>query len=393
VPTKWGGKLTLGYSECELFYTDGSDLDALTAKRIAAGECASNRIAQGFPCEYVVPTNQFKWFYFRVLKNYNQATKATFTQSKTVSKTPWTCSWYPMADAQSPNLYDKGGTLEIYDAAFNSTALAIEKRNLVRWVDGHFANSNLLLEADAERTVGYDFDNADMDGNIWTGWDPFVYTNVLQNASSLDISWFGHCDMSSAVIICEAEPTTPYTVPGTTNTFSALQQKGLLVALYHEYSLLRATGWNALPHEWHSFMETRILGEDKMFACDIYNDTQYPENDQVWNHPIYEITEANYIEKPNQTDEKAVEIKCQVKYWSGGPASLYYWYTLSYNQDGEAFDSEQTDWNLNDPRAPDDYHRTPDRAWIPNVMTAIGDFWEGNLDYTTIRNIVPVSTP
>jgi hypothetical protein len=393
VPTKWGGKLTLGYSECELFYTDGSDLDALTAKRIAAGECASNRIAQGFPCEYVVPTNQFKWFYFRVLKNYNQATKATFTQSKTVSKVPWSCPWYPMADAQAPNLYDNGGALDIYDAAFNSAARAIEKRNLVLWEYGHFANSNLLLEADAERTIGYDFDNADSDNNIWTGWDPFVNVNVWASVNSKDISWFGHCDIASAVIICEDAPTTPYTVPGTTNIFSADQQKGLLVALYHGYSLLRSTGWDVKPHLWHSFMETRILGENKMFASDIYNDTQDPDNDQVWNYPIYEITEANYIEKPNQSDEKAVEIKSEVKYWDGRAKALYYWYALTYDEEGNADNSFITDWNLTDPRAPDDYHRTPDRAWIPHVMTSVGTFWDGNLDYTTIRTIVPLSTP
>jgi hypothetical protein len=240
--------------------------------------------------------------------------------------------------------------------------------------------------------MGHDFDNADSDNDIWTGWDPFVNVNVWASVNSKNISWFGHCDMTSAVIICEGEPTTPYTVPGTTNTFSATQQKGLLVALYHGYSASRDTGWNADPHRWHSFMEARILGEDKMFACDIYNDTQDPGNDQVWNHAIYEITEANYVEQPNQTDEKAVEIKCQIKYWSNGPASLYYWYTLSYNFDGEASASSPTGWNLNDPRAPDDYHRTPDMAWIPDVMTSVGPFWEGQMDYTAIRNIVPLSS-
>jgi len=262
----------------------------------------------------------------------------------------------------------------------------------VRWVDGHFANSNLLLEADAERTVGYDFDNADMDGNIWTGWDPFVYTNVLKNASSRDISWFGHCDMASAVIICEDEPTTPYTVPGTTNTFSAELKKGLLVALYHGFTALPIEGYDVIPHLWHQILEERILGSDKMFGCDVYNDNGTTGSDQIWNYPIYEITEAKYSEKPGQTDEKAVEIKCEVKYWSGTPHPLYYWYDLIYDEHGVAFDSSPTDWKLNDPRAPDNYHRTPDSAWVPHVMTSVGAFWEGKLDYTTIRTIVPLST-
>ncbi|MEI6647924.1 MAG: hypothetical protein WCP12_17940, partial [bacterium] len=393
VPTKWGGKLKLEYTDCELFYTDGSDLDSLTAKNIANGEFAANRIAQGFPCEYIVPTNQFKWFYFRVLRNYNQETKATFTQSKTVSKDPWTCPWFSMADEQSPNLYDAGGALEIYDAAFNSAALSIEKRNLVIWEAGHYANSNLLLEADAERTIGYDFDNADNDNNIWTGWDPFVNVNVWASGNSLDVSWFGHCDMASAAIICEDEPATTYNVPNTAYSFSPELKKGLLVALYHGYLMSDYSDWDVRPHLWHSFMEEQILGNDKMFACDVYNDNTVTGRDKVWNYPVYEITEADYSENPGQTDEKVVEIKCQVKYWSGGPVSLYYWYTLNYDENGVAADSSATDWKLDDPRAPDEYHRTPDRVWIPQTMTSVGTYWQGNLDYTTIRTIVPLSTP
>lgn len=126
-----------------------------------------------------------------------------------------------------------------------------------------------------------------------------------------------------------------------------------------------------------------------MFGCDIHNSDTGA--DVVWNYPIYELTKAEYTEQPGQSNGKVLEIKCHVKYWNQGDSeSLYYWYNITYGASGIATFSDG--WK-NHPLSSDDDHKTPDTAWMPSVKNAIDSYWDGQLDYTTIRNIIPAPTP
>jgi hypothetical protein len=86
-------------------------------------------------------------------------------------------------------------------------------------------------------------------------------------------------------------------------------------------------------------------------------------------------------------DEKVIEVDTQVKYWTGSADSLYYWYNVTYDGSGIATSSTDSDWK-NHPSATAD-HKRPDSIWIPSIKTSISDFWDWQLNYTTIRAIVP----
>jgi hypothetical protein len=107
----------------------------------------------------------------------------------------------------------------------------------------------------------------------------------------------------------------------------------------------------------------------------------------VWNYPIFEIAKAEHKEKPGQTDEKVIEVKCEAKYWTGAASSLYYWYNVTYAADGVASSSVDADWKVH-PSAPAN-KKKPDSVWIPATKTSVDAYWAGQLDYATIRNIVP----
>jgi len=393
VPTKWGGTLTVSGASLSLYYTDGSDLTCDTAIQIAGGELTP--VATGNPCEYDVPEDDFKWYYIHAGSAENPtAISNTFTQSKTVTKSPWNCYWYPMSEEQSPNLYDADGCLDKYDTAYTSGARDREREN---WYfdDGHYIAQNTVEEDDAERTWGYDIDNADEDNDVWTGWDAdceYDFWHAANNtwgedddySSALDTSWWGHCDMATAAVICEDEPTGNYNAPNEV-VFTSSDKKGLLVALYHGFTLSEWTAPDPLPDEWHSKLEEWIIGDDSMFGCDVYNST---EDDEVWNYPIYAIDSATYEQKSGQSDEKVVEVTCEVKYWSGSAQTLYYRYNVTYDASGEASTSTQDDWQ-DHPSAPANKKR-PDAVFMPNRQTSVGAYWQGQLDYDTIATIIPL---
>ena len=69
------------------------------------------------------------------------------------------------------------------------------------------------------------------------------------------------------------------------------------------------------PFLSYNFLEKRILGDDKLFGCDIFRPDDGATTNEVWNYPVYSLVKADYREKSEQTDEKVVEITCEVKYW------------------------------------------------------------------------------
>lgn len=424
VPTYWGGTLKFTGSSVELFYTNGSDLDINTATSVIKGDMNDYRVAQG--SSYTVPIEKYKWYYVKITEPTMTAVTATFEQSKDVGDTgrkPWTCAWYPTSEESNPNLYDTDGCLDKYDAAYSSNnrkSKDREKRNLYK--GGDYIRKAELVEANAEMTVGYDFNNADADDDPWTGWTENIAWNFWDHTKSppdnnwtydtdndgslldegdqdtndiVDVGWWGHCVEAAAVVVSENEPKNDVTINNI--TFTAEDQKGLLVALYHGHSQPGSKGPDLKPHAWHAMLEERLLNvspEDgspipKMFACDVYNSG--PGVDVVWNHPIYKIEKAEYKEKPGQTDEKIIEVKCEVKYWDNGANSLYYWYNITYGTDGLAASSENSDWKEH-PSASTNY-KEPDSVYAPILQTTIGGFWGGQMNYNEIRAIVPAPTP
>jgi len=123
-----------------------------------------------------------------------------------------------------------------------------------------------------------------------------------------------------------------------------------------------------------------------MLGCDVHNSGL--GRDDVWNYPVYELTKAEYKEAPDQPSERVVEVVCEVKCWRGGAYSLYYWYNVTYDENGWSHQSQATDWK-DHPSAPDNEKR-PDTVWIPDRKTAVSPYWQGQLDYSQIRAIVPV---
>jgi hypothetical protein len=397
VPTAYGGNIELSGRNIELYFTNGDDLDSETARKIVNGELESNRVAQGNPCAYAVPGSpQYRWFYAKITGAPSATVTVKFWQSKTVTKQPWSCPWYPISEEGYPNLYGPGKCLEKYDTAYGTAAKLVEKRNA--WIGGCYLAKNTLMETDAEQTVGYDFDNADGDNNEWTGWGANVQYDFWNGDPPgggmgppgdgdtndvVDVSWWGHCDMRTAAVICENAPAGNYNAPNGV-VFTPALKKGLLVALYHGFVSVGRTGPDIKPHEWQDYLEIWILTNDRMFACDIYNYGEGP--DTVWFYPIYAIEKAEFKQKLGQDDENVVEIKCECKYWSEQGNSLYYLYNVTY-QDGGAADSDGADW-LEHPLAPPN-HRSPDTVWRPTLMTGVSGYWAGQLDYNTIRDIIP----
>ena len=186
-------------------------------------------------------------------------------------------------------------------------------------------------------------------------------------------------------MINENQPTGNYNAPNG-GVFDPPLKYGLLVALYHGFIAQPSFGPDVNPDLWHSLLEQRILGEDKMVGCEVYNSGPGP--DIIWHYPVYSIEKAEYIEKPGQANEFVVQIKCETKYWANNtPASLYYWYNVTYAANGIASSSADSDWK-DHPSAPADKKR-PDFVWIPTPVTGVGAYWQGKLNYGTIRAIVP----
>jgi hypothetical protein len=400
VPTKWGGKLTIQGRSLSLYYTDGSDLTAggATHQQLVGNKLKpvkKSRAGAGATLVYNVPKDKHGWYYVRQDVAVPQAAQNGFTQQKAVTKKPWSCPWFPMSDEQTPNLYDVDGCLDMYDRAYGTAARAREMR-VHRWQGGHYVAKDLLRESDAERTWGYDFNGngvieAGVAWNFWSGTPPGgsfspPWTPDGDTTDEVDSSWWGHCDQASSVVIQEEEPKGAFAAPNGV-VFTAELKKGLLVALYHDEETEFFEGYDIKPHEWHRRLEENILGKNQMFAADVHNSGA--GRDQVWNYPIFEIKNAEYKEKPGQTNERIVEVTAQVMYWkhpsgtatAGTAVALNYKYNVKYNAAGEADDSTNTDWlSLT----------KPDSVWRPHKKRTISPYWAGQLDFQTIETIIPL---
>ena len=396
VPTTYGGTLELtGGSNLELFYTDGSDLTCLTATQVFSGECDDYIVDEIATDTYEIPEGDFGWYYVKITDSSSTSVSSEFTQSKTVTKSPWACPWYPMSDEQTPNLYESNRCLDKYDTAYYTTSLLRERRNKY-FESGHFVAKNIVKEADAERTWGHDIDG---DGSSWDDWEAdyeYDFWNAIVGNwgtdnnfnAELGVSNYGHCGLMTAVIILHDEPSGNYNAPNGV-VFTEALKKGLLVALYHGASISGDAGPDLLPHEWHAKLELRILGttDGTMFTCDIHNSGT--GIDGVTNCPIYAIDDAKYVQKPGQTNEKLIQITSQIKAWSDSAAhTLYYKYNVLYNASGLAHNSVSSDW-LDHPSAPTN-EKKPDSVWDPVEQTSIDSFWNGELDYDTIATIIPL---
>ncbi len=389
VPTKWGGKLTVTPASgrnAKIFYDDGVWEDSEFVISLMSDDMSG----AANPKEKEVAKDKYKWCYVRITGTASVAVSNTFVQEKTVSKTPWSCPWYPISEEwQLPHLYDTGGPLDKYKQAYGTDPLAIEKAIMapfnfkftpagqrVEVAPGGYLAKKTIKDVDAERTVGYDYNNSGaIQPNIFLDFD-----GDSQN-DEYKAWWWGHCHLSAAVIICENEPTG-------NGAFTMADAKGLLVALYKKnYTNKWEVTHDPVPHKWHQRLEEEILGNDSMFVVDAYN-SNYNNDDIIWNYPVYAIQEAKYKQKAEQDDETVVEITAEVKCTSSENGTLYYKYCVTYDGSGVASSSEQTDWQ-NHPSAPANYKR-PGLMWKPNLVTSgVSAYWQGTLDYTKIRAIAP----
>ncbi len=399
IPTKWGGQLTLEGGNVELFYTDGSAMTWALASQVVSGSMSP--VAQGNPCSYAVPKDKFGWYYVKTTSHTSVSAK--FEQSKKVTKEPWKCPMFPMSDEQAPNFYDIGGCLDKYDTAYGKSSKAIEYTNIM--FGGGFCAKDTLIELDAERTLGVDLMNEDGDDDDKTGWTANIRSDfwsgdpvngVLNQGDgdyddTGDASWFGHCDQATAAVICENEPSQANFNAPQNVQFTQDLKKGLLVALYQGFTRTRE-GPDIKPHVWHRCLEENILGKDSMFACDTHNSG--PNRDIIWNFPVYEMVKVEYRQKPGQSDEKVIEVTSHTNCWvhyEGVAKPLYYLYNLTYNSLGIADSSDTGDWGKHELAEEDE--ESPDYVWHPELKTSVSSHWQGQLDYTKIRAIVPAPAP
>jgi len=324
VPTKYGGTLTLTGSGSKLYYRgDENPPDNYPgAIQIVKRELAPTQT--GNPCTRTVPYDEFRWYYVAV--DAQASITATFSQARTDLNVPWDCSFYPFSGASSPNLCATGGPLARYDQACGTTSVEVEKTypNYMfkhYYPANHSGSPDRLLEVDAESTVGYDFNGsgqitADIAWDFWNAaWDYWVgYGGLIppdqSTASSVDVSWWGHCDIASLVSIFEPEPPeADYTYNGV--TFTQADKKGLLVALYHGYTG-QLYGPDIAPNQWQRCVESGILHDGVPFVCDVKNTGE--GTDEVWNHPVYAVQFMTYVRDGQTTDPQRVCVTCRVSY-------------------------------------------------------------------------------
>ncbi len=396
IPTKYGGKLDITGAEddASLFYSNGEDLTWDNALKIYNDEFPYCRYV-GKEIKYLVPKDDYGWYYYK-LKRKDENKKCqiinSFTQSKKVTKEPWNLSFYPIPDEQDPNLYDVNGPLYKYDVAFSSDSRSKEFINIYKY--GHYCAKNAIIEQDAERTLGYDF-NGNGSHDPFYGFDcvegyglrasnnlvHFDETGDNFINAGLDVSWWGHCNNATAVLICENEPSATIKTINMVD-FTQDDKKGLLVALYHGFEGT-VKGPDIKPHEWHSNLEKQIIGNNEMLGCDISNTGISP--DIVWNYPIYEIKKMEYSERDGFDDPYYVDVYSEVSYWNywdnstPRSKSLSYYYCVNY-EDGVASKSNEDDWIS-------DVLYRPDAVWIPQKQERINEYWGNSLNYENLRSI------
>ena len=124
-----------------------------------------------------------------------------------------------------------------------------------------------------------------------------------------------------------------------------------------------------------------------MFGADVYNSGS--GDDIVYNRAIYGINNAIYKEKSGQSDPKVIEITCEIKSQTGSEEELlYYKYYVTYTTSGKTDPSVEGTW-LEHPSAPEN-KKKPDSVWYPEKQTDVDSFWNGQLNYNTIKSIIPL---
>ncbi len=163
------------------------------------------------------------------------------------SRKPWTTTYWPMAGSgndvgsASSNLWAKGGALEKFDGLLKARGKAegargFELKPALNWLvnkeTGHYIPESNLMETDAERTTGVDFNNnGKIDADV--KWD-FIdsrgnFGKDGKTEGSMSVGWWGSCDKVARAGILFEEPKKDVTLNGV--TFTAQDIKGLLTVL------------------------------------------------------------------------------------------------------------------------------------------------------------------
>ncbi|MBN1268516.1 MAG: hypothetical protein JXB04_02930 [Kiritimatiellae bacterium] len=343
---------------------------------------------------------------------------------------PWDLSWYPMCrdiGGLGEHLYDIPGPLIKYDRAVGQMSTA-EYNNLLddhngmpsdgafrrqyrSWMvaDGNPADYkkygerfevHVLDEKNAETTVGWDFDDADGDGNPWNriGWDAAVEHDIMNDSGSRTPDgdsddkdeprpsdknrwWYGHCDAESAVLATYKKPPTHGATyswgSGTPQTFSPEDKLGLLVAAFTwSYNVIEATASLANPGDWHDIV-ARNLHDGKSVVVDVFRGP-----DAVWNTPVYGLRYE--LQQSNPADRSEVVVVTEVATTLG---AYRYKYKIHYNTGGDVVSGgDWYAWPL-DPSV-DANHQQPDTAWLPGRPTSVAGHWEGKLSLDRVREIL-----
>jgi len=274
VPTKWGGKLMLTGSNVELFYTNGKDLDTVTAIKIINGELDANRVAQGTECEYTITENNHKWYYVKITEPEMTEITCTFTQKGEAETIPWNGWYWPFMDDKPPNLYSETGIytpLKDYDAIYGTTARATEEAlsaGCTNMADGHcwgwMLVSIILPQPSATTTNGISFNQDEMEG---------LYSELGDDINTYSWGWkVGDPDHEL--------PAGPPTA---------------------------ATGEtvDAWVDELHNAFQIYLCQQKKPMIADLRDMTRYDFR-EVWNHAIYKYEST--MKQAEGNDEKVIEI-------------------------------------------------------------------------------------
>ena len=127
VPSRYGGRLTVSGAGVQLIYTNGADLQPVTAQQVYQGDLSGSVVAQGNPCVYTMPSGRPGWYYIR----FTQATPVTissaFVEAGEADYRPWNGWWWPFATSSGPTLYNFNGPLDKYDRVWGTTARSREQ--------------------------------------------------------------------------------------------------------------------------------------------------------------------------------------------------------------------------------------------------------------------------
>ncbi|MCG2680494.1 MAG: hypothetical protein L6455_11105, partial [Kiritimatiellae bacterium] len=266
IPTKWGGSNTLFGANIELFYADGADLDPQTAIEITNGELDGNRVAQGNPCEYEIPSLNFGWYYVKITNESDQTISSTFYEHGEVTR-PWQGYYWSLDSNTPPNLYQDGYALDKYDQVYGTTSQVWEAANHVSSNpgDGHCPGlavaSVLISQPTIFTTNGVSFTQDDMEG---------LYTELAD-------SYF--------IFYVDYSVTNIPAIPLTAATGEAV---------------------DAYCDNFQYVLRTVIKEEQKALVSNLRDATGSDEN-AVWFHAVYKYR-SQFIEAPDLNDPVIVRV-------------------------------------------------------------------------------------